>query len=173
MCFAMGMLRRAARRTSLLGVRRGGGRAHRRGNVRGGIAAEGVDEDVDGGLFVFFVRGVFCPAEFGEGHSCLYADGRFLVVYAFDEGSSENVVDVLAAKSESAVQRHVRCILYFAEVGDHLGEYMDTAVSDDLVLCDEAFEKEFEKPRDEPSRRGVVVVVVIVVFLFDLLGCTP
>jgi hypothetical protein len=53
-----------------------------------------------------------------------------------------------------------RSALYFAEVCDHLGEYVDTAVSDDLVLCDESLEEEFEKTRDETRRGGVVVVVL-------------
>ena len=63
-----------------------------------------------------------------------------------------------------------RNVLYFAEVCDHLGEDVDTAVSDDLVLCDESFEEEFEETRDETGRGGIVVVVVIFVLLLCLLG---
>ena len=56
-----------------------------------------------------------------------------------------------------------RSALYFTEAGDHFGEYMHTAVSDDLVLCDESFEEEFEEARDKTGCRGIVIVVVVVI----------
>jgi hypothetical protein len=45
MCFVMGMLKRVAHRTSLLGVRRGW--CMDEGYICGGITAEGVNEDIN------------------------------------------------------------------------------------------------------------------------------
>lgn len=53
-------------------------------------------------------------------------------------------------------------------MGDHLGEYVDTAVSDDFVLCYETFEEEFEEAGDEPGCGGVVVVIIIILVIFLL-----
>ena len=95
----------------------------------------------------------------------MHADGRFFVVHALDEGRSKYVVDVLAVQELGTFWAVAGSVLYFAEVCDHLGEYVDTAVSDDLVLCDEPLEEELEETRDETGRGGVVVVVLFLCLL--------
>jgi hypothetical protein len=64
-------------------------------------------------------------------------------VHALDEGCSEYVVDVLAVRE--SVQA--------------LGGGKERTLLDDLVLCDESLEEEFEEARNETDRGGVVVVL--------------
>ena len=49
-----------------------------------------------------------------------------------------------------------RGTLYFAEVGDHLCEQMDTTVTDDLVLYDEPSKEELKETSDEAGSGCVI-----------------
>jgi hypothetical protein len=65
-------------------------------------------------------------------------------MHALDEGCSEYVVNVLTVRG--SVQA--------------LGGGKERTLLDDLVLCDESLEEEFEEARDETDHGGVVVVVL-------------